>query len=174
MGLFFQTPENNLRYRKIESPGTETYSFTPLIEENFGYAKSQVVPNYKWSIKPSAPTNVNAQNIFGNEDNNWYTDTVGSDYNGGFFKKQYQSLDFVSVNEKYRTQTTKLGYLTNYDLAGNPVPQPAGGIVLDGEDSGLPDDAVVVGAPYHFYFGLNNGKTAINRFYKLYVQTEQE
>ena len=174
MGLFFQTPENNLRYRKIESPGTETYSFTPLIQENFGYPKSQVVPNYKWSIKPSAPTNVNAQNIFGNEDNNWYTDTAGSDYNGGFFKKQYQALDFTSVNEKYRTQTTSLGYLTNYDLAGNPQPQPAGGIVLDGKDSGLPNDAVVVGAPYHFYFGLNNGKTAINRFYKLYVQTPQE
>ena len=33
---------------------------------------------------------------------------------------------------------------------------------------------IVVGAPYHFYFGLNNGKTAINRFYKLYVQTVEE
>jgi hypothetical protein len=169
MGLFFITPENNLRYRKIESPGTETYSFTPLIEENFGYPKSQVVPNYKWSIHPSAPNNATAQNIFGNEDNNWYTSTAG----GGFFKKEYQALDFTNANEKYRTQTTKLGYIANYDLAGNPQPQGVGG-VLDGIDSGLPTDAVVVGAPYHFYFGLNNGKTAVNRFYKLYVQTAQE
>ena len=170
MGLFFQTPDNDLRYRKIASPGIETFSFTPLIEENFGYPKSQVVPSYKWSIKPSAPT----QNIFGTEDNNWYTDTVGLDYNGGFFKKQYQSLNFTSSNEKYETQTTKLGYITNYDINGIPQPQPAAGIVLDGKASGLPDDAVVVGGPYHFYFGLNNGKTAINRFYKLYVQTPQE
>ena len=27
-------------------------------------------------------------------------------------------------------------------------------------------DAITVGAPYHFYFGLNNGKTAMNRFIK--------
>jgi hypothetical protein len=174
MGLFFQTPDNDLRYRKIASPGIETFSFTPLIEENFGYPKSQVVPSYKWSIKPSAPTNGSAQNIFGTEDNNWYTDTAGADYNGGFFKKQYQSLNFTSSNEKYKTQTTELGFIANYDINGIPQPQPGGGIVLDGKDSGLPDDAVVVGGPYHFYFGLNNGKTAINRFYKLYVQTPQE
>jgi hypothetical protein len=28
---------------------------------------------------------------------------------------------------------------------------------------------VVVGAPYHFYFGLVNGNTAVDKFYKLYV-----
>jgi hypothetical protein len=27
----------------------------------------------------------------------------------------------------------------------------------------------VVGAPYHFYFGLGKGKTALNRFIKKYV-----
>jgi hypothetical protein len=33
----------------------------------------------------------------------------------------------------------------------------------------VPSQGIVVGAPYHFYFGLFNGKTAIDRFYKLYV-----
>jgi hypothetical protein len=28
---------------------------------------------------------------------------------------------------------------------------------------------LLVGAPFHFYFGLNNGKTAIDKFVKLYV-----
>ena len=28
---------------------------------------------------------------------------------------------------------------------------------------------IVVGAPYYFYFGLNNGKTAVDKFFKLYV-----
>ena len=78
-------------------------------------------------------------------------------------------MDFVVPNEKYTTTTTKLGYLTNYDINGNPDPTSAN--VTNGVPGGNP---VVVGAPYHFYFGLNNGKTAINRFYKLYVATVEE
>lgn len=167
MGLFFQTPTTNLRYRKIESPGIETYNFTPLIEEKFGYTKSQVVPNYKWSLKQSNPSS----NIFGTEDNNWYTNTISS---GGFFKKKYQDLDFTTLSEKYITSTTKLGYITNYDINGNPNPQPPMNTIIQGQPTGNPNQAVIVGAPYHFYFGLNNGKTAVDRFYKLYVATVEE
>ena len=46
--------------------------------------------------------------------------------------------------------------------------------INQGDPSTNYQDSVVVGAPYHFYFGLNNGKTAINRFYKLYVATVEE
>jgi hypothetical protein len=46
--------------------------------------------------------------------------------------------------------------------------------VNQGQPIGSANQAVVVGAPYHFYFGLNNGKTALNRFYKLYVATTEE
>ena len=165
MGLFFQTPQENLRYRKIESPGIETYSFNPLIQNYYGYSKSQVVPNYKWSLKQSNPS----QNIFGTEDNNWYTNVVGQ----GFFKKKYQDLDFTTLGEKYITSTTKLGYISNY-VGGLPEPLIPPSIVNQGQPVGSPSQAVVVGAPYHFYFGLNNGKTALNRFYKLYVATTEE
>lgn len=173
MGLFFQTPLQNLKYRKIESPGIETYNFTPLIEEKFGYTKSQVVPNYKWSLKQSNPTS----NIFGTEDNNWYTNVIGQ----GFFKKKYQDLDFTTLGEKYITSTTKLGYITNYDSTGTiPIPQPPMNTIIQGQPIGSANQpvglnqSVVVGAPYHFYFGLNNGKTAVDRFYKLYVATAEE
>jgi len=81
-------------------------------------------------------------------------------------------LNFTTVPEKYITQTTRFGFLTNFTLAGNPNPSSAN--VIQGSPSNDPNQAVVVGAPYHFYFGLNNGKTAIDRFYKLYVATEQE
>jgi hypothetical protein len=173
MGLFFQTPEVNLRYRKIESPGIETYSFNPLIEQNFGYPKTQLVPNYKWSLKQSTPS----QSIFGTENNNWYTNTIG----GGFYSKKYQDLNFTTLGEKYITSTTKLGYIANYDINGNPDPGITG--VVQGQPIGSPDSqaagtgeqqAIVAGAPYHFYFGLNNGKTAVDRFYKLYVATAEE
>jgi hypothetical protein len=167
MGLFFQTPLTNLTYRKIESPGLQTYSYTPLIEESFGYPKSQVVPNYKWSLKQSNPSS----NIFGTEDNNWYTNTIG----GGFYSKKYQDLNFFDLNEKYITQTTKLGYITNYTGTTNdPAPQPLINTITQGQPIGTPNQAIVVGAPYHFYFGLNNGKTALNKFYKLYVATVEE
>ena len=166
MGLFFQTPQESLRYRKIESPGIETYSFNPLIQNYYTYSKSQVVPNYKWSLKQSNPS----QNIFGTEDNNWYTNVVGQ----GFFKKKYQDLDFTTLGEKYVTSTTNLGYISNYTLAGVPEPLIPPSVVNQGQPVGSPNQAVVVGAPYHFYFGLNNGKTALNRFYKLYVATIEE
>ena len=164
-GVFFQTPLQNLNYRKIESPGIQTYSNSPLIQEKFGYSKSQVVPHYKWSLKQSNPT----MNIFGTEDNNWLTDNV---YSGGFFSKKYQDLDFDTLQEKYITQTTKLGYIANYTGSTNgPSPQPLINSIIQGQPIGSNQQAVVVGAPYHFYFGLNNGKTAVDRFYKLYVAT---
>ena len=170
MGLFFQTTEEGLRYRKIESPGIETYSYTPLIENIFGYPKSQTVPFYKWSIKSSAGPN---QNIFGSEDNNWYTN---SNY-PGFFTKEYQNLNFVNTQEKYIANQSNFGYIYNQTNAG--IPQPAVLGVVQGapaQSGGLLEkqNAILVGAPYHFYFGLNNGKTALDRFYKLYVATSEE
>ena len=170
MGLFFQTNNDDIRYRKIESPGIETYSFNPLIEEKFGYGKSQEVPHYKWQIQ-TPNSFVGTPNIFGSEDNNWYTQP---NYNGGFFKKKYQDLDFTSLQEKYQTSLTKLGFISSFDNNGNPLPITPLSSINQGAPSTSSQDAIVVGAPYHFYFGLNNGKTAINRFYKLYVATEEE
>lgn len=169
MGLFFSSSTEDQRYRKIMAPGIETYSFNPLLESNFGYPKSQVVPNYRWWLKK--PLNqVGSQNIFGSEDNNWYTDVFTG---GTFYSKKYQELNFTGSGEKYITQTTQLGYITNYDLNDNPAPIVPLSNITQGSPSNDYKDSVVVGAPYHFYFGLNNGKTAINRFYKLYVDTNE-
>lgn len=171
MGLFFEVSQEDIRYRKIMSPGIETYSFTPLIEEDFGYPKSQEVPNYRWNI--SLPqTYGGTPNIFGSEDNNWYTNASSS---SGFITRKYQDLDFNSSFGKYRTTTTELGYLTNFDLNGNPSVYIPSQTILQGAPSSSPTSSstIIVGAPYHFYFGLNNGKTAIDRFIKLYVATEE-
>ena len=156
-GVFFNLSDDSLRYRKIMSPGIETYQTTPvLIEDDFGYSKSQVVPFYKWRISQSSV-------IFGTENNNWFTDTTS----GSFFTKKYQDLDFVTPNEKYTTTTTKLGYITNYNSTGGTNPSSAN--VINGTPGGNP---VLVGAPYHFYFGLNVGKTALDIFYKLYIEVQ--
>jgi hypothetical protein len=169
MGLFYSSQTEELRYRKIMSSGIETYNFNPLFEEKFGYPKSQEVPHYKWQIKKPAIV-LNTPNIFGSEDNNWYTTTYGNT----FFSKKYQDLNFTSLNEKYITTQTKLGFIASYGINNNPLPITPLTNITQGDPRTDPNEAVVVGAPYHFYFGLNNGKTAINRFYKLYVGVEEE
>lgn len=176
-GVFFSSSTEELRYRKIMSPGIETYSQTPIIQEIFGYSKSQEVPHYRWLISQSPW-------IFGTENNNWYTDVLTT----GFFKKKYQDLNFFSLNEKYLTQYNQsqggFGFITNFNqppLPPNPQPSPSfpppvgNSGVIQGQPIGSPtqttgkQQSVVVGAPYHFYFGLKNGATAVDRFYKLYV-----
>ncbi len=54
----------------------------------------------------------------------------------------------------------KYGFITNINSSGTPI--------LNGTPL---QNTFIVGAPYHFYFGLKNGKTAVNRFIKLYVNT---
>ena len=147
-GVFYEVPQINDAYRKNLTPGLETLNYSPLLQYYYGYPKTQEVPFYKWTIESQSG------NIFGNENNNW-------DTTGPFYKRGYQDLEFTNNNEYYQTSTTQLGYLTNFDLNGDPQPLP--------NNSGN----YVVGAPFHFYFGLNNGKTAIDKFVKLYVNTEE-
>ena len=178
MGLFFTASTPEIRYRKIMSPGIETYNFSPLLEQKFGYPKSQNVPHYKWLIKKPT-TSFGTPNIFGSEDNNWFTEVYSEASGNGFFSKKYQDLDFISPQEKYQTSLTQVGYIASFNLTGgtmpitNPIAQGAPSPYLGQNplQEMISKDGIVVGAPYHFYFGLNNGKTAINRFYKLYVPT---
>ena len=144
------------------SPGIETFSQSPLIQQSFGYPKAQFVPNYKWYISTGS-------SIFGNENNNWYTDSVNTQ--AGFFKKKYQDVDFDTPLEKYRTSTTNFGFISNFTSGSPQIPNPSPNNVLQGVPSPVvtPMSIVVVGAPHYFYFGLINGNTAADKFYKLYV-----
>jgi hypothetical protein len=89
----------------------------------------------------------------------------------GFYPKKYQDFDFTTGGEKYRTTTTQNGFISNY-VNGVPTPIVNLSNILQGQPSTNNNDSAIVGAPYHFYFGLNNGKTAIDRFFKLYVVNE--
>jgi hypothetical protein len=146
-GVFYESPQIDYSYRRNLTPGFETLNFSPLIQYYYGYPKTQEVPHYKWNV-----TDGNT-NIFGSENNNWNT-------NAPFFKKGYQDLDFNLNNEYFQANPRPTGFLTNFDLSGNPDPNR--------NTTGN----YVVGAPYHFYFGLNNGKTAVDKFVKLYILTE--
>ena len=162
-GVFFKSTEDEYRYRRRLSPGIETYSSScglPVLNY-YGFPTDQIVPHYKWQIAgPSL-------NIFGSEDNNWVTTANQNSSGTGFYSQSYQDLDFENVNEYYNSVNAKYGFITNFDGSGNPEDTIAG--VQNGTPDGNP---VVVGAPFFFYFGLNNGKTAMDKFSKLYLETE--
>lgn len=164
-GVFYNLSGGTEPYknRRALSPGINIYNLTsPLLQTIYGYPNTQEVPLYKWQLSSTT-------SIFGNELNNWYTTPNTNLTSQGFYSKGYQSLD-ASNDDYFKTSSMgdfppnlKFGFITNYDNTGTaislpfPVPNP-----------------FLVGAPNHFYFGLKNGKTALNRFIKIYIDTTEE
>jgi hypothetical protein len=162
-GIFYSSSTQYQNYRRKLTPGIESFtnSNNCSVVRFFGYNTDQVVPHYKWQISGSS------LNIFGSEDNNWVTTADQNSTSSGFYSQYYQNLDFDNLNEYYQTSTSNFGLITNFDVNGNPLSTT--GNVLNGLPQGK---AIVVGAPFHFYFGLNNGTTALDKFTKLYINTE--
>ena len=159
-GIFFQDNSVEKITRKKLTPGIQTYNISPFVGYNYGYPSTQEVPFYKWQI--TSPSNY----IFGTENNNWYTSPFIT--SGGFYKNKYQSLDF-QTSDYFKTTTTQEGHIANF----TPGPNPTTVNVTYGAPNTPGLDPVLVGAPFHFYFGLNNGFTALDRFIKLYVNNAE-
>jgi len=156
-GVFYDVNEEKYKNRKGLSPGITIYNISPLLSYNYGYPTTQDVPNYKWKLN-------SVSSIFGNELNNWET-------NSPFFHKKYQDLDSNS-GDYFTTPTSSapdinFGFITNfttsYDFNSQMMPNALGGTLTP----------FLVGGPNHFYFGLKNGKTALNRFITRYLTTEE-
>ena len=158
-GVFFESPDIDYSYRRNLTPGVETFNISPSLTYQYGFPNTQEVPYYKWQIQGSE-----SSYIFGSENNNWLTTANQNSTNNGFYTRKYQDLDFETSNEYLQTTNgTKLGILTNFDGGNTGNPDP---------NNDQLSNNIIVGAPYHFYFGLNNGKTAIDKFIKLYIITE--
>jgi hypothetical protein len=159
-GIFFSSSTEEYIYRTKLTPGIEYSSLScGGVYTNFGYPKDQVVPHYKWKME--GPSSF----IFGTEDNNWNTDYSS----GGFYSNEYQNLNFEDINQYFTTGgDLDPGFITNFDTNGNPVPQNNSIPQITNGNTG---ESILVGAPFYFYFGLNNGNTAIDRFIKLYIET---
>jgi hypothetical protein len=150
IGLYFSSSTQN---RILLTPGIKTYG-TVLI--NNGYPKTQVVPMYKWKYDTTS-------NMFGSELNDWDTDLE----NGGFYQTPYQKMKFDTTDYFQPQNGTgpfngATGYIINYDSNGNPNQN-----ILEFPPN--QSSKFVVGAPYHFYFGLGKGKTAMNRYITKYI-----
>jgi hypothetical protein len=164
MAVWFSSTTENLQLKDYLSPGrinfrnsinTANYPFTYGI-------KTQVVPFYQWKLSN------NNDSIFGNQFNNWATGSEDIVQNKG-----YQTQDrinpvsptyFYSRNINLNTvsgETSARGYIFSLDASGNYSSQ------LDGSDSKF-----TVGAPFHFYFGLIKGESALDKFKTKYSVSE--
>ena len=171
VGVFFSSDTIT---RDFISPGRETFidTSTKFGYNTFGH-KTQQVPMYRWEIytgstvnplvipgQPIPPTT----SIFGGEKNNWLT--TPSD----FYVAPYQGIDrlndstYFASNVKHPTGQ-RPGYIYNStplkDNNGNVT-----GFTYSGyaPSTVAASNKIIVGAPYHFYFGLKKGKTAFDIF----------
>ena len=171
IGIFFQSNLQNRDYispkRTILSgsqPATSTCAFDNLT------VFSQEVPFYQWRIVNQATP----YSIFGTQgSNNWQTN-----YTTSFKKYKYQELDRINNTSGYMrtTNTTQTdyykGYIYGVDGSGAVSPDPND---VDGWISGTNNgNDFTTGAPFHFYFGLRQGKSAFNKFANIWISNIEE
>jgi hypothetical protein len=158
MGIFFSSTTVDLQNKDFLTPGI--IDFRPSNEANaitYPYGiKSQYVPFYQWQLNQGSSTS-----IFGSEKNNWKTNESSNINNSGIFKYRYQSLS--------RRNTGYPSYFSGPNVALGDIYQR--GYIFNVNSSGQYSyDAspytpiFLVGAPNHFYFGLINGETALDKF----------
>jgi hypothetical protein len=164
MAVWFSSTTENLQLKDYLSPGRINFrNSTNTANYPFTYGiKTQVVPFYQWKLNNSS------NSIFGNQFNNWATGSEDIVQNKG-----YQTQDrinpvsptyFYSRNINLNTvsgETSARGYIFSLDASGNYSSQ------LDGSDSKF-----TVGAPFHFYFGLIKGESALDKFKTKYSVSE--
>ena len=149
VAVWFSSTTEDLQIKDYLTPGRINFRGT----DNVGYypypygIKSQIVPFYQWRLN-------NTATIFGNQRNNWATgsaDIVQNTY--------YQGLDRSSANTKYfQNQSSSIsdlnarGYIFSVDSSGNYI------------STGVVNRQFLVGAPFHFYFGVVKGESALDKF----------
>jgi hypothetical protein len=163
-GIWFSS---NTQNRRLITNGVTTFGTEVEGPTNtFGYPNSQVIPFYMWRVKDNG--------LFGTEQNTWETSCI--------YASTYQGDDFFEGSGKYMKPNSGygLGYIYNRsssdpELDEFPLNSPnscedtSGGVISDLLSDGLARGNFKVGNPFHFYFGLRRGKTAMNRYIKKYI-----
>jgi hypothetical protein len=163
IGIFYSA---NTLDRDYLSPGRETFydDRTNFISQKYGF-RDQKVPYYYWNIE-------NTAKIFGNEKNDWLIKNTQN----GISSVKYQSVDRLFANSlsnptfpsDIRKPSTEIpGYIYNSKFLGTEIVSNAD----------LPNNFkqnILVGAPYHFYFGLKIGKTSMNKFITKYINNIEQ
>jgi hypothetical protein len=154
-GVLFSAITQN---RVALTPGVATFG---NIQQLVGYPKTQVVPMYNWEIRnDQGQATINTSTIFGTEKNDWLTDIPLN--TNQMYSVPYQNMSFTGADYFKATNGPSTGYIFNYNNLGERD-------YLWQNNSNQTKANFVVGAPYHFYFGLGKGKTALNRFITKYI-----
>jgi len=200
-GIFGIYYSANTQVRDFVSPkrtiiSEEKPSFQTDCAFEYFNVKTQNVPYYQWYVKKNFTPNGDDEDpnpgailassppdsIFGSQLNDWSTKT----YSGNtFFSYQYQKLDRLDKNSRYtrtKGENKSKNFRANIYSVDNAGVQSADVQYWDLNASPdpsktLPDwpayqRVINTGAPYHFYFGLNKGKSAFDRFTKKWIDTE--
>ena len=164
MAVWFSSTTENLQLKDYLSPGRINFrNSTNTANYPFTYGiKTQVVPFYQWVL--SGGNN----SIFGNQFNNWATGSSDIVSNKGYQTQDRINKDaptyFYSSNINLNTvsgETSARGYIFSLDANGNYSSE------LNGSNSKF-----TVGAPFHFYFGLIKGESALDKFKTKYSVSE--
>ena len=158
IAVWYSSTTEDIQFKDYLTPGRIDFRSS----DNSNYypypygIKSQVVPFYQWQLTTQNP-------IFGSEKNNWATDYVDIVQD-----RAYQSLDRTSLTNPnyFRTQVSSVNdlYARGYIFSVN----------ADGTYSttGASAGRFIVGAPFHFYFGLIKGESALDKFKTKYSVSE--
>lgn len=157
MGVFFSSSTMDLQNRDFISPGRNDIWINndqQVIYESYGI-KSQLVPFYQWKL-------AGGSSIFGVQSNNWGTQQT--DITADF----YQKLDRTNIGfahhflpQNLNNNMNMRGYIFNRDNDGTYDYNAFPGM----------NTSFLVGAPWHFYFGLKAGRTSMDQFYSAYVNS---
>lgn len=159
MGVFYSSSQADLQLKDHITPGRVNFrQGNTLVIQNYGN-KSQEVPFYSWMLAKTTKT------IFGNDGNDWGTNQ------SNFVSKRYQSLERIKPNNPIENYTTTDYFSdSSFDLSYN---NDRGYIFAekDGKynQESSRSDSFVVGAPFHFYFGIKKGFSALDKFKTKYL-----
>lgn len=159
IGIFFSSTTEDLQIKDFISPGVINFrptNFTNAITYPFEL-KTQRVPFYQWGLK-------NGNSIFGSEKNDWKTAL-----NDGITSYNYQSLSrrftaapsYFSASYNSQSDIYQRGYIFAVDQNGKYTPVP-----------GNWTTNFIIGAPNQFYFGINVGASALDKFKTKYSAGE--
>lgn len=154
--------------RRLLTPGIQTIGTQPENNGiNYLFEDTQTVPYYMWYIDPNGTVftdldflgSGNPNTVFGSQLNTWKTDTI--------YSTKYQGDDFAEDTITYMRPDAGygLGHIYNKDTVDEEK--------LDYPQFNPNQNNFKVGAPFHFYFGLRIGKTALTRFITKYIGLEQ-
>ena len=157
IGLYLSANTVN---RDLISPGRQIFDDNTLVflENTYSFTDQQV-PYQPWNVKPG-----NKNYIFGTQENDWNAKTSVD-----IRTINYQTIDRLVGNPTFpsdtSTPTTQIpGFIYNSEIVNNQIEFKS---TTTNNVSSL-----LVGAPYHFYYGLRIGKTAMNKFIDRFVVTQ--